>query len=305
MLENVRNYFLGKKALTQTTEPEADLFSHGRAEFEQDPMLQRELSIINADPRLRAGYEKLIMRGDQEALRQKSERQLQTLTEMYYGPFSLTGLLERKAKQHKLERAREWVRSLRPTRADEDRRKKFESPRRTGHAASFGALDVLVDADSFVYGSFDKITHTMARSMQPNFLREDELAPRAQLLMNDVVNVTARHGRDGKTCMESYMTNMFDYRVGKEILAVYIAMVCDEPEHAESLFRTDPANQQHWDEYDGLYVNDRSYEGDDWIAHNEKLSKTYTDRVKAIMQKTGIEPPLSLEVRVRDYAYNE
>jgi hypothetical protein len=131
--------------------------------------------------------------------------------------------------------------------------------------------------------------------------------------MNDIANVVARTKPEA-SYMRKYLVNMFDYENGKKVLSLYLASVFNTPEQAQSLISSaggNPFYAQRWDnEGTGelLVYKDKTFtptSREEWLAqkqHEEELSKLFVDRMKEILKDTGIEPPLSIEIRIKDHA---
>ncbi len=281
--------------------------------LQDDPIVQRERALLAEDPELKELYDAIIVRDDKERLKEKSFQQLADLTQRYFGTpsFSFAWIKEYIQKRKKLERFEDYVASLTPVRSDREGFPEFKSPEKVGFAKSFGPYDVLCHAERFVYASFAEIAHGMAQGRQWTLDVED-IAPRAHIVMNDIANVAGRCTEEEPSCMKRYIHNMFDFEHGKKILAVYFASIFDTPEQAQSVMTSGYGGgqaAQRWDSIDGAicYV-DRNYtprSTEDFQEQKRKeqeLSKVFYERMVALFHETGIEPPLSIEIRIKDSA---
>lgn len=261
------------------------------------------------DPQTEERCSRILIEHDSIALRENGERQRNAIAQ--YWQEQNGGDAKAKAR---LAAFVVFTQCLQPVRADKPGLPytQFESPRRVGAAASFGAQDTAVQADRYVYGSFDGIRHNMARG---NSYRLDEaaIADRAEIVMQDIANVIAREGAQP---MKRYIDNLFDYRNGKQVLAYYLASVFESPKEAERFLERNNGMQQaqRWDEGFLSPVMDEVHvqEGDDdatvrarWQEAEMKSDRRKEEierAMKDILAATGIEPPLSLEVRIPDTA---
>lgn len=281
-----------------------------REKMAEDELIKTEMSLIDGDPELKELYTALIENFDFDRLREKSNIQLKALHQKYFAGISFFNFKERQKRREKLEAFEALIESLHPIRSDEAHYEEFLSPTLTGYASSYGQSDTMVRAEHFVYGSFSEIGHNMTRGQHGQRLDPKDIAPRAQIVMNDIINVRPRV-KEGESFMKKYLTNMFDYETGKKILAIYLALVFDQPEQAREVLRTaagELETAQRWDQLDRLRYVDQSVTPslpEEYIQlreKNEALTKAFTARMKALLAEFGLEPPLSLEIRVKDKA---
>lgn len=282
-----------------------------RQELRGDDSIAQELELIARDPELAALYRDIIENGDLESLKTKSAAQVAELSQRYLGNFSLLKLPERLRKTNKLKLFSKFVNGLTPIRADSQSYDgEFKSPERTGNLYSYGPQDTVAHAEQFVYGSFAEFAHLMARNLPQYRLDQTDIAPRAQIIMNDVANVIART-EPGQSFMKKYLTNTFDWENGKKILALYLASVFDTPEQAQNMIDSaggNPMAAQHWDEGNSLRYYDpelSSHSDEEYSRQRAKeieQSEIFLERMRNILADTGIEPPLSIEIRVKDTA---
>ena len=161
----------------------------------------------------------------------------------------------------------------------------FESPRRHGNTSSIGPQDILVQADNYVYASFDQTPHYMARTSQnQREIDPNGIEDRTELVMQDIANLHARYS-DGLA--KAYLSNTFDLETGKDILAEYLAYVFESPEEAIKFISLNnhPRDTQRWD-----------------TLLDEPENERVISKMKELKKELGIEPPLSLEIRIRSFA---
>lgn len=276
-------------------------------------MIQDQREALDKDSDLKRLYESVIENGDQEALREKSALQVKELRDLFFGDIRVWQVKKKRERKQKLRLFEDFVRGLAPVRADKNDHDEFLSPDQTGNVSSFGAQDILVHAHEYVYASFDQIGHLMSQGPNQRRLDRTDIAPRTQIVMNDVANVMARV-QHGEGFLKKYLTNVFDFENGQEILALYLASVFDTPDQALHTLRNTsghPEAAQRWDKRDVLYYRDREYsptsikDAQAQTQREEQLTRTFVARMKAILEQTGIEPPLSLELRIRGSARQE
>ena len=209
-----------------------------------------------------------------------------------------------------------FVRDMEVVRSDKDAASidVYRSPRETGQTASFGPQDILVQADRYVYASLDGMKHFMARAKNADVLDASSFEDRAELVMQDIANLSARHPDQ---LVETYMNNVFDLKTGKEILSHYLALVFKSPDEARSFFdaNNQPASAQRWDSdlHISMPIQEIPFLPSDTpetfmqkMNDTENAASERTREIVAMMKKiaaqTGFEPPLSLEVRIPDFA---
>jgi hypothetical protein len=271
----------------------------------------KEIERMENNPEVQRLYKEIFENGNVEALRKKSERQLRELTDQFFQEAPFYNLSARRRKKKKLKVFEDFVSGLMPVRADKNQFAEYLSPDQTGEVQSYGVYDELVHAEEFVYGSFAEIGHLMSQGPNQRELDKSDFGDRAQIVMNDISNTAARVGPEG-SYMEKYIANTFDFQQGEKILAVYLASVFDTPEQAQDMLSRaggNPDVAQNWDRIDNrLHYRDESFEGDSTEAYQEQdgrdqeLSKVFVERMKRMLADTGIEPPLSLEIRIKGHA---
>lgn len=280
-------------------------------QFSNDALVTEERALIAAYPELQQLYTSIIEQGDSTALREKSRAQLANLEKMYYGKLSVFTLGDRLRKHNKIKSFGEFVDSLAVVRADKNEHAEYLSPEQTGTSASYGPQDVMVHAEQFVYASFTEIGHGMSQGKHQRKLDMQESSSRAQIVMNDIANVVARTP-GGETFMKKYLANVFDFDTGKKILTTYLASVFDTPQQAIDMIGRaggQPMVAQQWDKGLGrLDYRDSTFQGNSseeyhaQDARDAELGARFISRMQEILAQTGIEPPLSIEVRIKDSA---
>jgi hypothetical protein len=165
-----------------------------------------------------------------------------------------------------------------------------------------------VHAERFVYGSFAEVGHLMSQGPDQRRLSIEDIAPRAQIVMQDVANMVARVSGDG-SFVKKYIQNLFDWGNGKKILALYLASVFDTPQQARdalSIVGGNPRIAQRWEEAFTYY--DRSFKPNSTEEFNTQKNKdkeqtqVFRERMQRLLKDTGIEPPFSIEIRIKDSA---
>lgn len=243
------------------------------------PQLVGELS---SDPELMAFYQETFVEGNQDRLREKSRGQLAKM----FALFPAAG-----KSPTCIEPFRALVRGARVVNNSAEHHETLRPPVETGVYSSYGPQDVLIQAHHYVYASLDAVPHNMAKRAKNEFDRAD-LGGRAELVMMDVADMS--HRCNGNLAAH-YRNNIFDFETGEEILAAYLAYVFDTPEQAQAFISS--GNMR-------TYVN--TWDRDDWPDEYKKpegidtaKAREIQARMKKIHAEMGIEPPLSLEVRIR------
>ncbi len=242
--------------------------------------LQKELS---EDPKTKQLYDAIILNEDVNVLRKKTNEQVKKLSKIFFRSPALFHWRHNLVQKRKLKAFTEYVEALKPIRNDEGKYDEFKSPELTGNVSSYGGLDPLVNAERYVYASFDKMTHQMSGKLgvSPNTveLSNDDFENRAQIVMSDIVNVPSRAFQQGKGLMDTYLTNLFDYEGGKKILSLYLALVFDDPKDVEYTFDGNSSHlAQLWDEDD-----DFSKLGNDYDLLRGKTSKETREILETVI----------------------
>jgi len=273
---------------------------------------------MDQHPDTRKQYEAIIENGDRGALEQKCARQIDDLKRQYFGELSIKTLWQYPEKRKKLQSFRAFVDGLKIFRRDHAKVKgAFKSPEQIGKISSYGADDLAVRSDRYVYGSFDQLRHYMTRGSDDDVyeLEPSDADDHGEIVMQDVANISAR---EPDQPMRSYLANLFDYKNGKEILALYLASVFDTPQEASAFFdqNNSPHAAQRWDEgmvnypahvmipypeHPAPNFSNADYE-QQTRALEEKRLPHIVEQMRALKQTMALEPPLSPEVRIRDQA---
>jgi len=297
-----------EKTLSASQEADIKRITEIREGLSEDHIAKDEILRIKANTALNSLHKAIIEDEDIEILRKKWLQQIKQLTNIYFEWISSFRLFKMRQMKSKLKAFERYADSLTPVRADANDFEEYLSPERSWKISSFGPQDVLVRSERFVYWSFAQIWHNMSKWPNQRILDKEDIVSRAQLIMNDVAVVLARTPRDS-SYMVKYLINMFDFETGKQILALYLAIVFDTPEQAQDMLgNVGVAEAQRWDSDMFLHYSDSAFRANsrEEYLQQEQLEKAKTavfiGKMKDILEKTGIEPPLSLEIRVRDRA---
>lgn len=261
--------------------------------FEADAFNQE----LDADPVFAAQYREIMLENNYTALQEKTKKQIQELEERYLVDRSPSLPPTPEARKEHLALFQVFVRDMHPVR--DEKRQDIDtllSPRQLGFTSSFGGQDPFVQADAYVYASFNHIRHPMARDGNA-VLDEAEAQTRGQILMQDIANMgTAGLGNRDRR-YHDYLTNTFDYAGGKEVLALYLAMVFHDPKEAAQFFKTFSGVQyaQRWPEQE----TDSGMNEEQITPHFTRgRVREITRQMRLLMEQTRIQPPVSLEVRL-------
>jgi hypothetical protein len=297
-------------AAISTIEAQPSSLDIAKQRYAEDSIVLEEQERLAQDFELQNMYRALIEQGDVSELKKKSKAQLDLLLRIHWSDIPFWNIKKKRELEKKLQKFQDFIASLRVVRSDNKDIPVYKSPSQTGNVYSYGPYDIMSRSEEFVYASFDTIGHGMSKGTLVRELDMDS-AGSAQIVMNDIANVAPRAAREQQAYMKKYINNLFDFDTGKEILAAYLAYVFDTPEQASDLLsraggRPDVA--QLWDStsttdiltyQDTTPVNSQ----EEFNEKNEKskaLTQKFIFRMKEILASTGIEPPLSLEVRIRD-----
>lgn len=242
-------------------------------------------------PHFKNIYERIVINNDRELLRKKTTEQYKDLHTRYMGEAQTPEMAQQ--AQKRLEAFDGYISSMRSVRSEKRRDiDTLKSPRLLGRASSFGPQDPFVQADAYVYASLDGIRHSMAQNGD-TYLDETTVEEAGELVMQDIANMgTAGLGNKDRRYRD-YLANMFDYAQGKQLLALYLANVFNDPDEASAFFRTfsSPKYAQLWPTLD---------EQDATGAFSKERLAQIIQKMRTIAMETRIQPPMSLEVRVRD-----
>lgn len=254
---------------------------------------QAQVALDN-NPETAAAFKDIIETHNQEALREKSQQQLDQLTQEYFGKSSFweqtlpwkkkERTAELAGKKTKLETFKQFVNELKPV----NKEAVTEKP-------DTQAEDDLVKADDYVAGGFvgpDQAAFGVDRFHTASSSEMDisALEQSGQIVTNNIYFIANRI--PGEEIAETYLNNTFDYQTGQEILAVYMASVFASPEEA------------------GNFLNDNYNKNDiawnfrlrpkmgEYSAAHERRREEILQATKKIYGQTGILPPTNLEVRL-------
>lgn len=274
--------------------------------------LQKELSENSEVNRL---YKEIILNENLVVLKEKTAKQIEELSRLFFKYPRIFHIRYNLVQKEKLEVFTEYVETFKPIRNDNGNHDEFKCPELTGNLNSYGGLDPLVKAERYVYASFDRMAHQMSGKLgvSPNTveLSEEGFEDRAQIVMNDIANVSPRALRQGGGLMEKYLTNLFDYEGGKKVISLYMALVFDAPRDVEYTFDGNTSLMaQLWDKDDDFFELGNDYDlqrGKTSMEASEIRKTVITEKrrrfgrnMKRILRETGIEPPCSLELRIRN-----
>lgn len=227
-------------------------------------------------PDLSMLYRETLIEGNQNLLKQKTKKQIEVLHRLLLSEQQPTGLLngirKRIEQAKKLKVFQTRISQLTPIRQDKNPElNEFICPRETAHTAKgwtqMGGWDGVVQANRYVFGSFDALPHFLAyprwtpaakdtgyqhgaghdfRAINPaqaksvclRKLDETDLESHAEIGMVDITPLafsTTEHS--GRGILKTYLDNIFDYRQGKKILAYYLACVFETPEAGLAFFQ--------------------------------------------------------------------
>lgn len=285
-------------------------------EISSNKVLENSQLIVEAseelrnNPNLARDYQEILLNNNTEYLKKKSEEKLSSLKDLFFEGAHVYNYFAFRKRKAKLDEFADFVDQIKPIRGDKADLafSEFSSPRKTKKVSSFGDQDVIAQADDYVYGSFDKIRHHMSdRSAQQYELSGEDGNERGQVVMQDIANIRSRS--TNQNLVQNYLNNVFDYKTGKEILAVYLASVFESPNEAINFIARNntPMEAQRWDS-EGILSYPIDLLPDQKLSMSElnrlanARSQKIVEKMKELNLKLGIEPPLSLEVRIRDAA---
>ena len=277
-----------------------------------NPLLDDAAKELHDDPALAASFRTIILEGNRGALKEKCRRQIEDLQRAYFGQVPRLAWFRRRKLTENLERFRRWIGDGNVIRQDGrlPHLEEFQAPYLTGNVNSYGYMDTLVQADKYVYASLDVIPHHMTSGTKEHqaVIDTQDANARGEIAMMDIAHIAHRHDEHGgkSHACAAYMRNLFDFEGGKEILALYLAFVFDDPREAFIWINgsSDPNTVEHWDERtDERGHQFRDEEGQwQWASVPAERTREIVKRMVFLLQKFGLEPPLAAEVRIRDRA---
>lgn len=238
-------------------------------ELEQNPELQKRMVDV-------------FVRNNREQLQKHSEQQLNHLRALEPRP-SFWKRQERKEYAHKRQAFYDWIINANVQRSVTNKvRDEYLSPEKSGKFNSYGYTDPLVGASHYVYATLDALPHKMGSKADVSFDKAS-IQERSEIVTMDIADLRYRQPN---RIAETYLDNCFDFETGMMILAEYFSQVFHSVEEAEDFFQQRPFDERIWDTQE---------------VNIDRLREIQS-AMKAIQAATNIEPPLNLEVRIRDRA---
>lgn len=252
------------------------------------------------DPDFLRRFQTIVLDGDRDALIKKSEVQRSQLAALYFPP-GLTDA-EISLRKKKIEAFEGMIKESWIIRSDPNKYDTYKPPLQTGNYSSFGLRDALVQAHRYVYASLDLFPHYMA-SDYLNWIHFDrkEIMNRAELVMIDIAYLSSRE--EGRVA-EHYLNNLFDLETGQDILALYLAYVFDDESKAEDFLRR--FNHMGIKVWDTDLWRSKIMEIQELDSGPPQFSeedvRTIQEKMINVFELIDMEPPLSIEVRIRGEA---
>lgn len=258
-------------------------------------------SALEANPDTAASFKDMIEAHNQEALRAKSQIQLDQLTKAYFGrssfweqtlPWKKKGRAQELAgKESKLAAFKEFVGALKPV----NKKAVAEKP-------DTAVEDKLVKTDDYLAGSFvgpDNQAFGVDRfhTAGTDGLDTSTLEQSGQIVTNNIHFIANRV--PAEKIAETYLNNTFDYQTGQEILAVYMASVFASPEEASN-FLNDNYNKN-----DTTWNYRLRPKLGEFSANQQQRREDILQATEKIYGRTGILPPTNMEVRLDRAAVKE
>ncbi len=266
-----------------------------------DEKIEQARSAMEAKPEIAEAYGEMIEAHNQEALRAKSQQQLDQLTKTYYGASSFwEQTLPWKKKQReqiladkesKLAVFKKFVSELKPV----NKEAVAEKP-------DTQAEDALVKDDDYVTGGFvgpDQVAFGVDRfhTAGKDELDKSALEQSGQIVTNNIHFVANRV--PAEKIAETYLNNTFDYQTGKDILAVYLASVFKNPEEANNFLNDNyNKNDTEWN------FRLRPKMGE-YSAAQAQRREEILQAAEKIYGQIGMLPPTNMEVRLDRAAVKE
>lgn len=191
--------------------------------------------------------------------------------------------------------------------------------------------DIPLCAHTYTYCSFDELSHPQAIGAAEyddvSVIDDSDLQGRAEILTMDIADLDVTATTLKKNHMKLFMDNTFDFEGGKKVLALYCAIVFKDVHEAQDFFHRNCGRSvaENWYKSPAFrenLLNTIDASDDFEREHAKKLSSMKDaqgismndisindgrifDIQKAmidIFERTNIVPPLTLEVRIPDYA---
>ncbi len=202
---------------------------------------------MQKDPAFAEYFIKIVVSGDVKDTNEYAAKQTEQLRAHYLGDRPWLHPLDTLQRREKLAAFQKFMAELRPVRGDANKSiTTYKSPRALGSSISFGPADIFVQADRYVYASFDRIKHHMTdRFTELAVLDTEGIPDDTQIVLKDIAD-SGQNDRDHR--YHDYLNNIFPYKTGKEMLALYLATVFESPEEAEAFFKVNNKRQnaQRW-----------------------------------------------------------
>jgi len=298
-----------------------------------DEHFEKALQGLRQDLGLRRAYQDILVKNNREILENKSQDQLEKLTQDYFGQTTFWERAlpwkkkrveqERQQKEARLDTFRKYISELKGVISSPNNEAALsDQERQISNEAAFTNVSLLDQRQNLLSGS---------RLFEPSDtkIKKSALKDSGQIVMNDLDHMAKRTVPE--RTLPSFINNVFDWETGQEILAVYLASVFDNPEEA-TRFLNDPYNKNAtgWSfrlkpaKFDipgdlrerqskpGLTNEERDDIGTEilisktnqGIASNVRAEEISRKMAK-IWDKTGLYPPLNLQVRVAKMAVSE
>jgi len=266
-----------------------------------DEQIDKARTALEAAPETAKAFSEMIEAHNQEALREKSQLQLDQLKQEFFGEATFweqklpwkkkERAAELSQKENKLATFKAFVEGLKPV------NKESVAEKPDTHTE-----DDLVRADDYVAGSFvgpDKKGFGIDRFHTAG---EDEIDPSVldqsgQIVTNNVHFIANRV--PAEKLAQTYLDNTFDYQTGQEILATYMASVFETPDEAAN-FLNDNYNKN-----DTTWNYRLRPKMGEYSANQGKRREEILQATEKIYGQTGILPPTNMEVRVDRAAIQE
>ncbi len=295
-----------------------------------DEHIEKALKHMRGDLGLRRAYQDIMVKNNREALEEKSEVQLKQLQQIYFGePTFLEKTLpwkrkqveaERRDKEERLQKFRQYLESSQAMLCEQNPEMTMsDQESQISNEPAYSNLALLDQTNKPISGT---------RFYEPtdSKIKKSKLRETGQMIMNDLDHMAKRTSPE--RTLGGYLNNVFDWKIGQEILATYFASVFESPEEA-ARFLNDPYNKNNtgW----SFRLRPEKYKTPDQVKKQQSkpdlteeeredlgmealIAKTkqgissnaraeeLTKKMAKIWDKTGIYPPLNLQVRLEKKA---
>lgn len=291
-----------------------------------DEHIEKALEHMRSDLGLRRAYQDILVKNNQEALEEKSEAQLKQLQEMYFGDLSFwektlpwkrqQAEKERQEKEERLKQFKQYLENCQAVLGKENPDMSMsDQESQISNEPAYSNLVLLDQSKAPISGT---------RFYEPSEtkIKKSELRETGQVIMNDLDHMAKRTSPD--RTLGGYLNNVFDWENGQEIIATYLASVFESPEEA-ARFLNDPYNKNTtgWsfrlkptkyetpahikkqqtktelteEEREDLGMEALIAKTKQGISSNIRAEEI-TKQMAKIWDKTGIYPPLNLQIRL-------